>query len=117
MIFDIIACILSLAVLLQIIRRRQPSLGLPVAYLASLLLIHVPGAFAHLVGDTRLDGGEYVEIGIRYTALSAFCYVAGVWFARRNMPRLRAPAPANRRAFAMFCLFGGWVFVYGLSAL
>ena len=43
MIVDILACLASLAVLLQISRRRQPSLGLPLAYLASLLLIHVPG--------------------------------------------------------------------------
>jgi hypothetical protein len=117
MIFDIIACLASLAILLQIIRRRQPSLGLPLAYLASLLLIHVPGAFAHLVGGNRLEGDEFVEIGIRYTAISAACFVAGVWFARRMMPALQAPAPADRRAFAMFCLIGGWVFVYGLSAL
>src|SRR5579862_9066230 len=117
MIFDIIICIATLALLLQIIRRRQPSLGLPLAYLASLLLIHVPGAFAHLIGGNRLEGGEFVEIGIRYTAIGACCFVAGVWFARRTMPHLRAPAAADRRAFALFCLVGGWVFVYGLSAL
>ncbi|HXQ13758.1 MAG TPA: hypothetical protein VN814_03950 [Caulobacteraceae bacterium] len=117
MIFDIIICIASLAVLLQIIRGRQASLGLPLAYLASLLLIHVPGAFAHLVGGNRLEGGEFVEIGIRYTAISACCFVAGVWFARRQAPLLRTPAAADRRAFAIFCLIGGWVFVYGLSAL
>jgi hypothetical protein len=117
MIFDILACIASLALLLQILRLRRLSLGLPLAYLASLLLIHVPGAFAHLVGGDRLDGGEFVEIGIRYAAIAAFCFVAGVWLARRGMPALQAPTPANRRGFAVFCLIGGWVFVYGLSEL
>ncbi|MEJ0065392.1 MAG: hypothetical protein WDM85_08040 [Caulobacteraceae bacterium] len=117
MIFDILACLASLALLLYLIRLRRLSLGLPLAYLASLLLIHVPGAFAHLVGGDRLEGGEFVEIGIRYTAISAFCFVGGVWLARQAMPPLRALAPANRRGFALFCLVGGWVFVYGLSEL
>ncbi|HLY78854.1 MAG TPA: hypothetical protein VKQ70_05740 [Caulobacteraceae bacterium] len=117
MTFDILACIVSLFLLLHIIRLRRLSLGLPLAYLASLLLIHVPGAFAHLVGGDRLDGTEFVEIGIRYTAIAAFCFVGGVWLARRALPPLRAPVPANRRNFAVFCLIGGWVFVYGLSEL
>src|SRR5262249_41708736 len=30
-------------------------------------------------------------------------------------PQPGPPAPANRRAFALFCLFGGWFFVYGLT--
>ena len=117
MIFEIAVCVASLAILLQIIRRRPPSLGLPLAYLASLLLIHVPGAFAHWVSGDRLEGGEFVEIGIRYTAVGCCCYVFGVWLARRMMPQPEAPAPADRRAFAVFCLIGGWIFVYGLSAL
>jgi len=115
MIYDILACIASLPLLLYFLRLRRVSLGLPLAYLASLLLIHVPGAFAHLVGEDRLEGGEFVEIGIRYTAIAAFCFVAGVWLARRAMPAPKAPAPANRRSFAMFCLIGGWIFVYGLT--
>src|SRR5579872_3304944 len=117
MIYDILGCIAALLLLLHILRLRRLSLGLPLAYLASLLLIHVPGAFAHLVGEDRLEGGEFVEIGIRYTAIAAFCFVGGVWIARRAVPPLRPPAPANRRGFAMFCLIGGWVFVYGLSEL
>ena len=103
MIFDIVACIASLGILLQVLRSQPPSLGLPLAYLASLLLIHVPGAFAHLVAGDRLEGSEFVEIGIRFTAISAACFVAGVWFARRLLRAPIAPAPANRRAFAIFC--------------
>jgi hypothetical protein len=117
MIFDILACLASLVVLLQVLRSRPPSLGLPLAYLASLLLIHVPGAFAHLIGGGMMEGTEYVEIGIRFTTIGALCFVAGVWLARRKAAVPPQPAPADRRGFAMFCLFGGWVFVYGLSAL
>jgi hypothetical protein len=117
MIFDILTCLGSLAVLLQVLRSRPPSLGLPLAYLASLLLIHLPGAFAHLVGKGMMEGTEYVQIGIRYTTISALCFVAGVWIARREVSAPPRPAPADRRNFALFCLFGGWVFVYGLSAL
>ena len=112
----ILVCLASLAMLLQILRRRQVSLGLPLAYLASLLLIHLPGAFAHLIGGGRLEGTEFVEIGFRYTAIGAACFVLGVWIAQRMVPAPARAAPANRRAFAIFCLIGGWVFVYGLSA-
>jgi hypothetical protein len=115
MILDILACLASLALLLFILRRQRLSLGLPLAYLASLLLIHVPGAFAHVVGGAVMAGHEYVEIGIRYTAIGAFCFVLGVWLARRRLPAPGPAAPGNRRAFAIFCLFGGWFFVYGLT--
>ena len=63
-----------------------------------------------------MEGTEYVQIGIRYTTVSALCFVAGVWFARRKASVPPRPAPADRRNFALFCLIGGWVFVYGLSA-
>ena len=97
---------------------KQLSLGLPLAYLASLLLIHVPGAFAHWVSGDRLEGGEFVEIGIRYTTIGVVCFVFGVWLARRRCRDHWSPVvQADRRGFALFCLIGGWVVVYGLSPL
>ncbi|HVM99023.1 MAG TPA: hypothetical protein VMT68_02325 [Caulobacteraceae bacterium] len=117
MIYSMLACLAALAALLWMLRAERLSLGLPFAYLASLLLIHVPGAFAHWVGESMLDGGEYVVIGIRYTAIGAVCFVAGVWLARRAVPIRARPGPADRADFARFCLIGGWVFVYGLTAL
>ena len=103
--------------LLYLLRRYQLSLGLPLAYLGSLLLIHVPGAFAHLVAADRMRGNEFVETGTFYTAIGCVCFVAGVWLARATTRPPQPPQPANRRAFAYFCLIGGWLFVYGLSPL
>lgn len=117
MIISILVCIASLFVLLYLLRREQLSLGLPLAYLGSLLLIHVPGAFAHVATGDRLDGNEFVQIGIFYTAIGCVCFVAGVWLARSTTHPPKSPRPADRRTFAYYCLIGGWVFVYGLSPL
>ncbi len=117
MTFSVLVCVASLFVLLYLLRRDRLSLGLPLSYLGSLLLIHVPGAFAHLATGDRLRGNEFVATGILYTAIGSVCFVAGVWIAHVTSNPPRAPQPAGRRAFAYFCLIGGWMFVYGLSPL
>src|SRR6185437_3884530 len=117
MILSILVCIASLFALLWLLRRDQLSLGLPIAYLGSLLLIHVPGAIAHAATGDRLTGNDFVSTGIFYTAIGCVCFVVGVWLAR-TMTHVPAPQrPGDRRAFAYFCLVGGWLFVYGLSPL
>jgi hypothetical protein len=117
MTFSILVCIASLLVLLWLLRRDQLSLGLPIAYLGSLLLIHVPGAIAHAATGDRLSGNDYVATGIFYTAIGCICFVAGVWLAHATTHVSTRPRPGDRRAFAYFCLVGGWGFVYGLSPL
>jgi hypothetical protein len=117
MTLSILVCIASLFVLLWLVRRDQLSLGLPIAYLGSLLLIHLPGAVAHAATGDRLAGNEFVASGIFYTAIGCVCFVAGVWLARATTPARATPRPGDRRTFAYFCLVGGWVFVYGLSPL
>jgi len=117
MIISILVAIASLFVLLYLLRRERLSLGLPLAYLGSLLLIHVPGAFAHLATGDRLQGTEYVELGMLYTAIGCVCFVVGVWLAHATGSRAPPARPADRRGFAYFCLIGGWIFVYGLSPI
>src|SRR5437667_12808694 len=87
MILLIFICLAALLWLLWILRRDTVSLGLPIAYLYSLLLIHVPGAFAHIDGRDFLLNSDLVEIAMRFTALGSICFVAGVWLARRSSPR------------------------------
>lgn len=116
MIISVAVCIASLFVLLWMLRRDQLSFGLPFAFLVQLLLVHVPGAVAHMVGGAFLRDTEYVEIGIQYAALGVVTFVIGVAVARGG-PK-RAPAvPADRRGFAMFCVIGGSVVVYALAPL
>jgi hypothetical protein len=85
--------------------------------LYSLLLIHVPGAFAHIVGRDLLLNSDLIEIGMRFTALGTVFFVAGVWLARSSTRRLPIRREADRHRFWWFCLLGGWSCIYGLSPL
>ena len=91
--------------------------GLPIAYLYSLLLIHVPGAFAQVVGRDFLLNSDLVELAMRFTALGSICFVAGVWLARGSTPRVSIRRDVDRPHFWWFCLVGGWICIYGLSPL
>ena len=101
-------CLAAFLLLLWLLRRDRVSLGLPIAYLYSLLLIHVPGAFAHIVGRDLLFNSDLIEIAMRFTALGSMCFVAGVWLARSSAPRVSIRREADRPHFWWFCLLGGW---------
>lgn len=122
MILSILICIAAFFWLVWMLRRDRISLGLPIAYLFSLLLIHVPGAIAHEVGGAFLVDSQLTELGIWFTAIGAICFVAGVWLARfssQEMPLHHAVnhVAVNRLQFWLFCLVAGWVFTYGLTPL
>jgi hypothetical protein len=85
--------------------------------LFSLLLVHVPGAFAHVVGGDFLLHSDLIEIGMRFTALGSMCFVAGVWLAHSSTPKMPVRREADRDPFWWFCLLGGWSLTYGLSPL
>src|SRR5580693_1901376 len=115
----ILICLTAFLWLLWLLRRDRVSLGLPIAYLYSLLLIHVPGAFAHIVGGDFLPHTDLIEIGMRFTALGSVSFVAGVWWARSRSSFATMPIrrDVDRHQFRWFCLVGGWCLIYGLSPL
>jgi hypothetical protein len=113
----IFVCLAAFLWLLWLLRRDRISLGLPVAYLYSLLLIHVPGAFAHAVGRDLFLHSDLVEMAMRFTALGSVCFVLGVWWARLWRPAIPIRRDVDRRRFGLFCLIGGWICVYALSPL
>jgi hypothetical protein len=115
----IYVCLGALLCVCWILRKRQVSIGLPIAYLVSLLLIHVPGAFAHAVSDGMLyiQGSRVIEVGIRFTAIGSVCFVAGVWAARHFDRRIPLHQTTSRYEFWWFCVIGGWFFTYGLGLL
>lgn len=116
MVNSIAIAIVSQLVLILMIRRSGVSLGLPIAYLFSLMLIHVPGAIAHVVGEGLLAYREYTEIGIRYTAIGIVWYVIGVFLARLGAGRVkRGPQVIGDPRYPMFCFIGGWMFTFGLA--
>jgi hypothetical protein len=125
MLLSISVCTVALATLIWVLRRDRLSLGLPVAYLISLLLIHVPGAFAQAVNVGILADPEVTEAGIFFAAIGSACFFGGVLFARLSTPitTIRfatsdsTSVTGNRNRFALFCLLGGWVLIYGLSPL
>jgi len=113
----VIVCLASFFWLLAIARVNQFSFGLPIAYLFTLLLIHVPGAFAHIVGNDFLPDNDLTAIGIKLTAIGCVCFVVGVRLARRSVPDNLSTEPVDRRTFSLFCVLGGWCVTYALSAL
>ena len=117
MAFLIFVCLAAFIALLFILRRDRVSLGLPIAYLYSLLLIHVPGAFAHIAGRDFLLNSDLVELAMGFTAVGSICFVAGVWLASRSAPRVSFCPDVDRPHFWRFCLLGGWACIYGLSPL
>ncbi len=107
MLLSVSVCILSFICLVVLLRRKRLSLGLPIAYLGSLLLIHVPGPIAHLLDSKGiLSGGMFTQIGVALTAIGAACFVVGVWFAHFTTEPV-APMRAPRASFWNFCLYGG----------
>lgn len=118
-------CMASLLVLLWLLRRDGPSFGLPLAYLALLLINHVPGALVPLMDPEFYVHLPEVARGIWLTAIGVVCFVIGVWYARvHTVEQLVAPQPPSSEAdfkydrpFWLFCLFSGWLFTFGLTPL
>ena len=108
MLASVLVCVAAFAGVIALLRHERVSFGLPIAYLGSLLLIHVPGAVAHLLDSNGVlaSGRAITEIGIGLTAIGSVFFVAGVWLAHR---RTQAPvaAPANRTIYSKFCLLAG----------
>jgi hypothetical protein len=116
--FLIIICFASLLCLLWLLRRDRASLGLPIAYLYSLLLIHVPGAFAHVAGGDFLFNSDLVNVAMRYTALGTIVFVLGCWWGRTpGSHTITTKRNVDRPRFWWYCVIGGWVLVFGLTPL
>jgi hypothetical protein len=110
----IICCLVSFGTLVRIVRRGGGSLGLPIAYLFLLLMAHLPGAYAHVVGRDFLLNYDLDESAMRFTAVASVCFVFGVWWARSGVAGMPVHRYVDRRRFWLFCLIGGWIAVFGL---
>lgn len=127
---SILVCLGVVLTLLWLLRRDRVSLGLPVAYMIALLLIHLPGAYAFVVSN-GVYGGTATAVGMRLTAIGAVFFLVGVAAANSlklfrperpasppGHPRYGAapPQPPGPR-YWMFCLLGGWLLVFGVSTV
>src|SRR5262249_1851020 len=112
--FSIATCIAAFFWLFFMLRSDSASLGLPIAFLFSLLLIHVPGAYAHFGGDSY----TFTPIGIMFTAIASVSFLGGAWAVRLFSTTGAQPVVTERdeRRFSLFVLIGGWFFTYALSS-
>jgi hypothetical protein len=117
--FSIAICIAAVFWLVFDLRRDSVSLGLPIAYLFSLLLIHVPGAYVYAMAEFPfLAFYDFVETGIRFTAIASVSFAGGAWAVRLfSAGRLPMLAETDNRRFSLFCLVGGWLATYALGSL
>lgn len=106
---SIAVCIATFILLVWMLRRDRMSLGLPVAYLANLLLIHVPGAIGKVLDKTgEFTPANYTRAGILLTAIGSLAFVVGVWVSRRKMVP-PVSLPAARSQFWRYCVLAGGI--------
>ena len=121
MILSVLVCLSSFIMLVILLRWTQLSFGLPIAYLFTLLFIHVPGAIAHIHGGDGLSNPSDTEFGIYLTAVASACFLLGVALLRvidRKHHGLQTqPAPGKRRNFPLFCLVAGLGITYTLATV
>ena len=109
----LLICVAAFFILVWHSRLTTVSLGLPIAYLFSLLFQYLPGAFAHLVGGNFFADSTATEIGLRLTTIGTVFFVIGVMVAQRGSQvgktKLLWKFDAKSSAMALYCLFGGWI--------
>jgi hypothetical protein len=106
---SILVCLGSFICLVWFLRRERVSFGLPIAYLGNLLIIHVPGAFAHAVGAPGVfTENDLTRAGIIFTAIGTVSFVAGVVLSHMGA-KPPVAKPALRGLFWKFCVLGGGV--------
>lgn len=118
-------CIAALIFTIIVVRQSNATLALPLAYMISLLLIHLPGAYAFAVSGGAYAGimnnGDAIAEGIFLTAVAAVCFVAGTAFAilkdRDRWRDYREKGGTQSLLFMFFCLGVGGVLSFGVAPL
>jgi hypothetical protein len=106
---SILVCVGSFICLVWFLRRERVSFGLPIAYLGNLLIIHVPGAFAHVMDSSGIfTENDFTRAGIIFTGIGTVSFVGGVMMSHLRMP-VPVPKPAERGLFWKFCVLGGGI--------
>lgn len=107
--YSAVLCVISL-ILVLFACRRGASVGLPIAYIAALLLIHLPGGIAHMwIGNALTATYQMTAIGFRVAAFAAIAFSGGVLLANIAGPKRHLPQNRLEERFILFCLISGWI--------
>lgn len=112
MVTSIVLCVVALIAVVLLVRHRSPSMGLPIAYLFLMMIVHLPGALAHALPWARFPFSQATEIGIRLTAIGSLGFVVGVWLARRKGVTKTEVALRPRSKFLLYCVLAGWIVTF-----
>ncbi|HSV45690.1 MAG TPA: hypothetical protein VLJ58_07865 [Ramlibacter sp.] len=88
----------AVALMLSLRSGNNSSAGLPVAYLASLALLHVPGAALYLIPEYHFYDHDAVLNGVQLTTMGMASFVIGVFLGKPRAVRRRASPVATPAA-------------------
>lgn len=83
----------AIVICIALLQGSRLSLGLPLAYLICLAIIHLPGGLVHWLNPIDLAGGAESEVGLAITARSMLFFVVGVAICNWRFPLRPQPVP------------------------
>lgn len=120
----LLACVGAVSCVVFMTCGQRQTIGLPLAYLIALALIHLPGGLAYAASEGEytglLTGGDYPAVGLGLTAVGMWSFVFGLFLVRTSRmvaPPQRAPERAAGREFILFCVVAGWIAAFGATPL
>jgi len=115
MLIPVLASFAAFAWLLCLLREDRMSLGLPFAYLVSVFVQYLPGAFVDWAQGDDSAKLFYTKIGTEIMAVGVVSFVIGAWLARRQDMQAPSISPTNDgMKYWLFCLFGGLFMILGV---
>lgn len=98
----------AIVICMALLQRHGLSLGLPVAYLLCLSLIHLPGGLVHWLNPDQISGYAETELGLAITARSMLFFSLGVALCCWRTRWRGAPGPLRfDPRFWRFCAVSG----------
>ncbi len=118
-------CMVALVLTIFIVRRSSATLGLPLAYMVNLLLIHLPGAYAFVISGGQYAGmqrnGDAIGQGTTLTAIGAMAFVAGAALAALKSDGhvwdIGSSESVLNSKFMIFCMVMGGILTFGVNPL
>ena len=93
---------------IALLQRSGVTLGLPLAYLICLAILHLPGGVAHLLNPGEIIGSVETEVGLAITARSMLFFSLGLAICDLRIPTRSRLLPLRKDpTFWRFCAVNG----------